>query len=99
MSRVKWRVLAALTIMLCLRLSPSHTAQFRGARVPGVRKGPDGAGGMLPGLTAEQIEMFNTGLDEFVEEETVNDGLGPRFNAVGCAGGHVQPASGARARR
>ena len=94
MSRVKWRVLAALTIMLCLGLSQSLTAQFRGARDPGVRKGPDGAGGMLPGLTAEQIEMFNTGLDEFVEEETVDDGLGPRFNAVGCAVCHAQPATG-----
>jgi len=94
MSRVKVRVLAAVTIMLFLGLSQSLTAQFRGARDPGVRSGPAGAGGPLDGLTGAQPEMFTVGLADFSEEETVDGGVGPRFNFVSCAGCHAQPAIG-----
>ena len=94
MSRVKMRVLAAATIMLFLGLSQTLTAQFRGARDPGVRGGPAGAGGMLGNLTADQQEMFTTGLADFAEEEAVDEGVGPRFNFVSCAGCHAQPATG-----
>jgi CxxC motif-containing protein (DUF1111 family) len=94
MSRVKVRVLAAVTIMLFLGLSQSLTAQFRGARDPGVRGGSAGAGGMLAGLTADQQTMFTDGLADFSEEEEVDEGVGPRFNFVGCAGCHAQPAVG-----
>jgi len=38
--------------------------------------------------------MFQVGLDDFSEEEGVGDGVGPRFNFVGCAGCHSQPAVG-----
>jgi len=65
MSRAKVGVLAAFTIMLFLGLSQSLTPQFRGARDPGVRGGPDGAGDMLPNLTAEQQEMFTAGQADF----------------------------------
>jgi hypothetical protein len=94
MIRVKMRVLAAATIMLFLGLSQTLTAQFRGARDPGVRGGPAGAGGMLGNLTADQQEMFTTGLADFAEEEAVDEGVGPRFNFVSCAGCHAQPATG-----
>ena len=95
MSRVKMRVLAAVTIMLFLGLSQTLTAQFRGARDPGVRNdGVAGAGGMLGGLTAAQQEMFKEGLADFSSEEDVGDGVGPRFNFVSCAGCHAQPATG-----
>ena len=94
MNRVKMRVLAAATIMLFLGLSQTLTAQFRGARDPGVRGGPAGAGGMLGNLTADQQEMFTTGLADFAEEEAVDEGVGPRFNFVSCAGCHAQPATG-----
>lgn len=94
MVRAKARVLAALTIMLFLGLSQSLTAQLRSARDPGVRGGPAGAGGMLAGLTTAQQQMFTVGLTDFSEEETVDDGVGPRFNFVGCAGCHAQPATG-----
>jgi CxxC motif-containing protein (DUF1111 family) len=94
MSRVKMRVLAAATIMLFLGLSQTLTAQFRGARDPGVRGGPAGAGGMLGNLTADQQEMFTAGLADFAEEEAVDEGVGPRFNFVSCAGCHAQPATG-----
>jgi len=94
MSGAKVRVLAAFTSMLFLGLSQSLTAQFRGARDPGVRGGPDGAGDMLPNLTAEQQEMFSVGQADFSEEEEVDEGVGPRFNFVSCAGCHAQPAVG-----
>src|SRR5262245_38041115 len=94
MSRAKVRVLAAFTIMLFLGLSQSLTAQFRGAKDPGVRGGPAGAGGMLGGLTTDQQEMFTTGLADFSEEEEVDEGVGPRFNFVSCAGCHANPAVG-----
>ncbi len=94
MSRVKMRVLAALTIMLFLGLSQTLTAQFRGARDPGVRSGPAGAGDMLANLTAAQQTMFTNGLAEFSAEEEVDEGVGPRFNFVSCAGCHAQPAVG-----
>jgi CxxC motif-containing protein (DUF1111 family) len=38
--------------------------------------------------------MFAVGLEDFSEEEGVADGVGPRFNAVGCAVCHSQPAIG-----
>ena len=95
MSRAKERVLAAVTIMVFLGLSQSLTAQFRGARDPGVR--PDrapGAGDPLQGLTTEEAEMFTVGAEDFAEEEGIADGVGPRFNFVGCGGCHIQPALG-----
>jgi len=64
------------------------------ARDPGVRGGPPGAGGPLPGLTADEGAFFANGLEDFAEAEGVGDGLGPRFNLDGCGGCHVQPATG-----
>ncbi len=95
MSTPKVRFLVALTIMLLFGLSQSLTAQFRGARDPGVRpdKAP-GAGGPLGGLTTEQGAMFTAGQTDFAAEEAVDEGVGPRFNFVSCAGCHAQPAAG-----
>ena len=93
MSRVKMRVLAAVTIMLFLGLSQTLTAQLRGAQDPGARGGPAGAGDKLQGLTDRQKAMFTAGLADFSGEEEVKDGAGPRFNFVSCAGCHVQPAA------
>ena len=61
---------------------------------PGVRGGPAGAGAPITGLTARQLEFFQTGKDEFEEPEGVADGLGPRMNFDSCAGCHSQPATG-----
>src|SRR5215510_12931140 len=94
MSKARVRVLLAATIILLLGLSQNLTAQFRGARDPGVRGGAAGAGGPLTGLTTDEKEMFTVGLEDFSEEEGVADGVGPRFNFVSCAGCHAQPATG-----
>jgi CxxC motif-containing protein (DUF1111 family) len=65
---------------------------------PGVRGGPAGAGGALPGLTADETAFFSDGLARFAEIEVVtggaNNGLGPRFNSNQCLSCHSQPAGG-----
>jgi CxxC motif-containing protein (DUF1111 family) len=68
-------------------------AQFV-ATDPGVRSGPPGAGGPLPGLTTKELKFFESGLDEFQEAEGVSGGLGPRFNSDSCSSCHLQPAVG-----
>jgi len=64
------------------------------AQDPGVRKDAPGAGDPIAGLTKSELTFFAAGKDEFVEEEGVGDGLGPRFNLDSCAGCHTQPAAG-----
>jgi CxxC motif-containing protein (DUF1111 family) len=64
------------------------------SRDPGVRGGSPGAGAMLPGLTETQRKVFEAGLEDFQEEDTLESGLGPRFNLDSCAGCHSQPAIG-----
>jgi CxxC motif-containing protein (DUF1111 family) len=63
-----------------------------------VRAGPPGAGGPLPGLTADEAAFFKDGQGRFAETEVVqggsNNGLGPRFNSNQCLSCHTQPASG-----
>src|SRR5262245_63650035 len=48
----------------------------------------------LPGLTATQLKDFNAGLDEFIEDEKPEDGLGPVFNGKSCAECHAVPSVG-----
>jgi CxxC motif-containing protein (DUF1111 family) len=64
------------------------------ARDPGVRGGPAGAGTPIAGLTHYQISYFQSGVEDFAEIETVEEGLGPRFNGDGCVTCHSQPAMG-----
>lgn len=61
---------------------------------PGVRGGPAGAGGPLPGLTVKEAKFFDSGKDDFLEVEDVAGGLGPRLNLDSCAGCHLQPDVG-----
>jgi CxxC motif-containing protein (DUF1111 family) len=97
MSKRKWKLLSVVLVVAFFALSGVIQAQvsltFR-ARDPGVRGGPAGAGGAIPGLSAAEGEMFTVGLADFSEEEEVDEGVGPRFNFVSCAGCHSQPAVG-----
>jgi CxxC motif-containing protein (DUF1111 family) len=93
MTHTKWLLPSLLVALLVLGPAHSLLAQFR-AKDPGVRGGPAGAGGPLANLTTAEREMFDVGLEDFSEEEGVTDGVGPRFNFVGCAGCHSQPAVG-----
>jgi CxxC motif-containing protein (DUF1111 family) len=94
MSRTKWQLLFLVVVVTVLVFTQVTPAQIFRARDPGVRGGPAGAGGHLSGLTTEEQQMFAVGLEDFSEEEGVTDGVGPRFNFVGCAGCHSQPAVG-----
>src|SRR4029079_2967511 len=51
-------------------------------------------GDSLPGVTPIEFEEFRLGLDDFLEVETPEDGLGPAFNAASCAVCHSVPAIG-----
>jgi CxxC motif-containing protein (DUF1111 family) len=86
---------AAVLATSCLRMS----AQAVKAPVdPGVRSGGAGAGGPLPGLTADENAFFKDGLARFADIEVVtggnSNGLGPRFNSNQCLSCHSQPAAG-----
>ena len=48
----------------------------------------------LAGLTDEQRDAFDEGLEEFSQVEGPADGLGPVFNGRSCAECHAQPALG-----
>ena len=51
-------------------------------------------GDPLPGLTPREFEEFRLGLDDFIEVETAEEGLGPAFNATSCGSCHSVPAVG-----
>jgi CxxC motif-containing protein (DUF1111 family) len=48
----------------------------------------------LPGLTDPERADFTAGLEDFLEVETVEDGLGPVFNGKSCAECHAVPSVG-----
>src|SRR5437016_1875283 len=89
---MKHLLAAAILLMLSLGLATSVESQT--ARDPGVRTGPPGAGDAIPGLTPDQLRFFMAGQDQFVENEMLINGLGPRFNLDSCTGCHSQPAVG-----
>jgi CxxC motif-containing protein (DUF1111 family) len=51
-------------------------------------------GDPLPDLTADLLALFEEGKEDFEEVEEPEDGLGPIFNARGCAECHSVPAVG-----
>jgi CxxC motif-containing protein (DUF1111 family) len=51
-------------------------------------------GSPLPGITAQELELFRLGRADFVEVETADDGLGPAFNGNSCAVCHSVPTVG-----
>jgi CxxC motif-containing protein (DUF1111 family) len=69
---------------------------------PGPRGGPAAAGGPFPTLNSDEQAFFANALDSFKEVQSVTGdipgedsvGLGPTFNANGCAVCHAQPAIG-----
>ncbi len=78
-------------IGLCLILF-ARTA-FSQAHDPGPRSGVS-AGGAIPGLTTDQLSLFNEGAKRFAEIDKVTNGLGPRMNFSSCSGCHAHPAIG-----
>jgi CxxC motif-containing protein (DUF1111 family) len=86
---------AAVLVASCI---PTSAQTVKVPRDPGVRGGAAGAGGPLPGLTADENAFFRDGLARFADIEVVtggnNTGLGPRFNSNQCLSCHSQPAAG-----
>ncbi|MBZ0119834.1 MAG: hypothetical protein K8H88_22790 [Sandaracinaceae bacterium] len=48
------------------------------------RRDPPPPGGPLPGLTAEQLALFEAGREVFLHEFTAEEGLGPIYNERAC---------------
>lgn len=87
-------------VVLLLGMAAMLEAEFV-AQDPGVRGGPPGAGGPIPGLTGFEEALFLAGQDQFQEVQSVQGtipeterGLGPRFNLDSCGGCHAQPTVG-----
>src|SRR5262249_45608257 len=82
--------------------TPVDLALRPGVVDPGPRAGAPGAGSAFPGLTAAENTAFADGQEDFEEVDSVSgtvagedgSGLGPTFNAMGCAQCHAQPAVG-----
>jgi len=55
---------------------------------------PTQPGDPLPGVSAAEFEEFRLGLDDFLEVEAAEEGLGPAFNGTSCAACHSVPAVG-----
>jgi CxxC motif-containing protein (DUF1111 family) len=51
-------------------------------------------GAPLPGLTADQTQKFQDGLEEFTHTDTIEEGLGPVFNDSSCGACHSAGATG-----
>src|ERR1051325_2797459 len=83
---------AVASILIGALVSAPSYADFV-AKDPGVRGGAAGAGGFVA-LTGGDLQLANDSREAFEETEGLGDGLGPRFNAEGCAQSHAFPASG-----
>jgi CxxC motif-containing protein (DUF1111 family) len=66
---------------------------FAGAILTAQLRSP-APGEPLPGITPHEFEEFRLGLDDFLEVETAEEGLGPAFNGASCAVCHNVPAIG-----
>lgn len=95
---MRWKFPLSLLSLATLLLSGMAFAQ----NDPGVRGGPVGAGGPLPGLSADEVAFFTAARARFQEIDSVSGtvagesgvGLGPGFNSNSCAACHAQPAVG-----
>jgi len=83
-------LIAVLTIPVLFSQTDPGPRGGRGAPPPG----PPLSGRPLPGLTADELQAFDSVRDAFTEIESVPSGLGPRFNLDGCGGCHMHPAPG-----
>ena len=66
----------------------------QGPQTPAAPMGSQGFGLPLAGLTRAELAAFQAGLEEFLNEETPESGLGPVFNNVSCVSCHSAPAPG-----
>ena len=90
--------LRALFLMLFLGILALGATLSLSAQQTGTKPGDP-----LPNLTSRQFAEFRLGLEDFLEVETADDGLGPAFNGTSCAACHraapTSPCSSATTRR
>jgi CxxC motif-containing protein (DUF1111 family) len=72
----------------------AHAAAVLSLAIALVAQAGPKPGDPLPGLTAAEFAEFRLGLDDFLEVETSDEGLGPAFNGTSCAVCHNVPAVG-----
>src|SRR5215216_2927950 len=73
----------AVCVVIAVVATAASTAQTQNA-----------LGTPLPGITAVEFEEFRLGLDDFLEVEASEEGLGPAFNGTSCAVCHNIPTIG-----
>jgi CxxC motif-containing protein (DUF1111 family) len=65
---------------------------------PGARTAPSATGAAFESVNADDpptiLDFFTAASERFQEIDAVDDGLGPRYNALGCASCHAHPAVG-----
>lgn len=77
------------------RLAVASFVLWLGAAIGAVTaQAPATPGRPLPGLTSAEFSEFRLGLDDFIEVESAEEGLGPAFNGTSCAVCHSVPAVG-----
>src|SRR5262245_24530809 len=79
-AQLRWTAPIAVVAVLMTHVS----AQVRTGR----------PGDPLAGLTPQEFEEFRLGLEDFLEVETSEEGLGPAYNGTSCAVCHNVPAVG-----
>lgn len=80
--RVQRKLAQAAAVLLCIAAGYSQ------------RDTPPVLGAPLPGLTAEEVNLFEEGKKDFLDVEGPADGLGPAFNGRSCAECHSVPTIG-----
>ncbi len=84
---MRWRVRAGL-VMACLAAWVALTARS------GWTQGQGRPGDPIAGISPAEFSLFRLGLDDFLEVESAEEGLGPAFNGTSCAACHSVPAIG-----
>ncbi len=80
--------------MRALVLSAVLLAAITAARVSNLSAQAPRLGDPLPAISRVELEEFRLGLDDFLEVETTEEGLGPAFNGTSCAVCHNVPVVG-----
>ena len=86
MSSRRWRIVLGVTGVIAMMIGATRP-------VPGQERGVK-FGEPLSGILPAEFERFRLGLNDFLEVETAEEGLGPAFNAASCAVCHNVPAIG-----
>ena len=106
MSKRKWQLLSVSVVLVVaffalsgvIQAQIQSTSTFR-ARDPGLQSGTPGTGRPIDGLTIDEREMFDVGLEDFAEEEGSLTASVLASTSWAARAATVNPPSGARAPR